>query len=73
MKFLKAIHKDGYEEKYAIPGFRFYWLHNGSWERGSVSWEEMFDDLQAAGIKVVEWIPTADELDKLEAVYGRRD
>lgn len=67
MRFLKAVHKNGYEERYAVPGYtRFLWLHEGAWEVGSVSWEEMCNNIEDAGIVLEEWTPTPEELAKLE-------
>jgi hypothetical protein len=69
MNYLKAVWKDGYEEHYAIMGISvFFWLHNGSWLRGSTTWDEMLSNIQAAGdkVKLVEWTPTAEEIEKLE-------
>jgi len=64
--FLKAIHKDGYEEKYATLGTRFFWLHNGVWVLGSTTWEEIEDNIRKAGIELVEWVPTPEQVKKLE-------
>lgn len=64
--FLKAVHKNGYEEKYAITGSRFYWLQNGTWMRGSTTWEEMEQNILGARIQLVEWTPTPEELKKFE-------
>jgi hypothetical protein len=69
MFFLKAVWKDGYEEKYAIPGTRFYWLQNGTWTRGSTIWDDMRANIDALGdrVKLVEWVPTPKEMEKLES------
>ena len=64
--FLKAIHKDGYEEKYAILGTHFFWLHNGVWVLGSTTWEDIEENIHKAGIELVEWVPTPEQVKKLE-------
>ncbi len=72
MIYLKAVWKNGYEEKYAIPGTRFYWLNEGGWCLGSTSWAEMSDNITQAGVPLVQWQPTPAEEKKLELKMATR-